>query len=84
MDKLHSELSPESLADRRFYRLIAFYITVNKEALQYLIDYLPTQDLVSINLRKRPSIYPLDAGTKRYRNSFLFTVSHNGTTWIVV
>ena len=66
-----SELGLESLADRRFYRrLIAFYKIVNKKAPQYLIDYLPTQDLASINLRKIPAIYPLDARTERYRNSF--------------
>ena len=70
-DKLYSELGLESLADRRFYRrLIAFYKIVNKKAPQYLIDYLPTQDLASINLRKRPAIYPLDAATKRNRSSF--------------
>ena len=70
-DKLYSELGLESLADRRFYRrLIAFYKIVNKKAPQYLIDYLPSQDLASINLRKRPAIYPLDARTERYRNSF--------------
>ena len=61
----------ESLADKRFYkRLAAFYKFVNNKAPQYLIDYLPTQDLASINLRKRPAIYPLDARTKRYHNSF--------------
>ena len=65
-DKLYSELGTESLANRRFYRrLIAFYKIVNKKAPQYLIDYL-----LSINLRKRPTIYPLDARTERYRNSF--------------
>ena len=70
-DKLYSELVLESLADRRFYRrLIAFYKIVNKEAPQYLIDYLPTQDLASINLRKRPAIYALGARTEPYRNSF--------------
>ena len=70
-DNLHSELGLESLADRRFYRgLIAFYKIVNKKAPQYLIDYLPSQDLASINLRKIPAIYPLDARTERYRNSF--------------
>ena len=53
-DKLYSELGLESLADRRFYRrLIAFYKIVNKKAPQYFIDYLPFQDLSSINLRKR-------------------------------
>ena len=76
-DKLYSELGLESLADRRFYRrLIAFYKIVNKKAPQYLIDYLPTQDLVSINLRNMPVIYPLDARTERYRNSFfLYCIS---------
>ena len=70
-DKLYSELSFESLADRRFNRkLIAFYKIVNKKTPQYLILYLPTQDLGSINLRKRPAIYPLDARTERYQNSF--------------
>ena len=70
-DKLYSELGLESLADRWFYRrLVAFYETVNKKAPQYLIDYLPTQDLASINLRKIPAIYPLDARTERYRNYF--------------
>ena len=68
-DKLHSELRLESLANRRFYRrLIALYKIVNKKAPQYLIDYLPSQDLAY--LRKRPAIYPLDARTERYRNSF--------------
>ena len=76
-DKLYSELGLESLADRRFYRrLIAFYKIVNKKAPQYLIDYLPTQDLVSINLRNMPVIYPLDARTERYRHSFfLYCIS---------
>ena len=84
-DKLYSEIGLESLVDRRFYgKFIAFYKIVNKKAPQYLIDYLPTQDLASINLRKRPAIYPLDARTEPYRNSFFLTVSHNGTTWIVV
>ena len=70
-DKLFSELGLESLADRRFYRrLIAFYRIANKRAPQYLTDYLASQDLASINLRKRPAIYPLEARTKRYRNSF--------------
>ena len=70
-DKLYSELGLESLANRRFYRrLIAFYKIVNKKAPQYLIDYLPSQDLASINLRKIPAIYPLDARAERYRNSF--------------
>ena len=69
-DKLYSELGLEILADRRFYRrLIAFYKIINKKAPQYLIDYLPSQDLASIN-RKRPAIHPLDARTERYRNSF--------------
>ena len=35
--------------------LFSFYKIVNKKALQYLIDYLPTQDLASINFRKRPA-----------------------------
>ena len=70
-ENLYSELGRESLANKRFYRrLIAFYKIVNKMAPQYLINYLPTQDLASINLRKRPAIYPLDARTKHYRNSF--------------
>ena len=70
-DKLYSELGLESLADRQFNRtLIAFYKIVNEKAPQYLIGYLPTQDLASINFRKRPVIYPLNARTERYRNSF--------------
>ena len=70
-DKLYSDLGLKSLSGRRFYRkLIAFYKTVNKKGPQYLIDYLPTQYLASINLRKRPAIYPLDARAERYRNSF--------------
>ena len=39
-------------------------------ASQYLIDYLPTQDFASINLRKRPAIYPLDTRTERYCSCF--------------
>ena len=75
-DKLYSELGLESLADRRFYRrLISFYKIVNKKAPQYLIHYLPSRDLASINLRKRPAIYPLDARTERYRNSFPYCIS---------
>ena len=70
-DKLYSELGLESLADRRFYRrLIAFYKIVNKKAPQYLIDYLPTQDLASISLRKRPAIYPLE----RYSNFLSYCI----------
>ena len=70
-DKLYSERSLESLTDRRFYRrLIAFYKIVDKKAPQYLIDDLPIQDLAFINLKKRPAIYPIDARTERYGNSF--------------
>ena len=70
-DKSYSELDLKSLAIRQFYRrLIAFYKIVTKKALQYLIDYLPTQDLTSINLRKRPAMYPLETRTQCYRNSF--------------
>ena len=70
-DKLYSELGLESLADRQFYRrLIAFYKIFNKKTPQYLIDYLPNQNLASFNLRKRPVIYLLGARTERYRNSF--------------
>ena len=55
-DKLYFEFGLESLADRLFYRrLIAFYKIVNKKAPRYLMDFLPTQDLASINLRKRPA-----------------------------
>ena len=69
--KLYSELGLKGLADRWFYRgLTAFYKIVNKIAPQYLINYLPTQDLASINLRKRSAFYPLDTRTERYRNSF--------------
>ena len=68
---MYSELGLESLADRQFNRRpIAFYKIVNKKAPQYLIDYLPTHNLASINLRKRPVIYPLNARTERYCNSF--------------
>ena len=74
--KLYSELGLESLADRRFYRkLIGFFKIVNKKAPQCLIDYLPTQDLASINLRKKPAIYPLYARTERYHNSFFYCIS---------
>ena len=75
-DKSYSELGLESLAYRRFYRrLIAFYKILNKKAPQYLIDYLPSQDLASINLRKRPAIYPLDVRTERYRSFFPYCIS---------
>ena len=50
--------------------MIAFYKIVNKKAPQYLIDYLPTQHLAFINLRKRPAIYSLDSRTERYRSSY--------------
>ena len=84
-DKLYSELGLESLDDRQFYRgLIAFDKIVNNKAPQYSIDYLPTQDLASTNLSKRPAIYPLDAGTNVITILFFLTVSHNGTIWIVV
>ena len=74
------ELGLENLADRRFCRkLIAFYKIVNRKAPQCLIDYLTTQDL-----RKRPTIYPLDARAECYSNFFFLTVSHNGATWIAV
>ena len=70
-DKLYSELGLESLTDRRFYRrLTAFYKIVDKKAPQYLIDYLTIQDVAFINLKKRPAIYPIDARTERYGNSF--------------
>ena len=68
---MYSELGLESVAGRLFYRrLIAFYKIFNEKAPQYLIDYLPTQDLDSINLRKRSASCPLDTRTERYRNSF--------------
>ena len=52
-DKLYSEVGLESLGDRWFYRkLIAFYKIFNKNAPKYLIDYLTTRDLGSINLRR--------------------------------
>ena len=70
-DKLYSELGLESLVNKQFCRsIIAFYKISNKKAPKYLIDYLPIQDLASINLRKKPAIYPLDARTKRYRKFF--------------
>ena len=69
--KLYSDLGLEILANRRFYRrLIAFYKIVKKKSPQHLIDYVPTQDLVSINLRKRLATYHLDARTERYRIYF--------------
>ena len=46
-----------------------------------LIDYLPAQDLASINLRKTPAIYPLEGITERYHNRFFplyFTMEHFG------
>ena len=56
-DMFYSELGLKSLADRRCYwRLITFYKIFNKKASQYLIDYLPTQDLDSINVSNRPAI----------------------------
>ena len=36
----------------------------------YLTDYLPTQDLASINPSKIPAIYPLHARTECFPNSF--------------
>ena len=70
-EKLYSELGLENLTKRRFYRrLIAFYKIVKKKVPQYLINYLPTQDLAFINFGKRPAIYPVDARTERYCNSF--------------
>ena len=70
-DKLYSELGLKSLVIRRFYRrLISFYKIFTKKAPQSLIDYLPTQDLTSINHRKIPAIYPLETRSERYRNSF--------------
>ena len=70
-EKLYSELGLESLADRRFIRrMVFFYKIVNKLAPQYLYDYLPTQNVVSANLRSRPPIRPLAFRTERYRNSF--------------
>ena len=69
--ELYSQLGLENFVDRQFYRrLIAFYKIVHKKAPQYLTDHLPSQDLASISLRKSPAIYPLDARTERYPNSF--------------
>ena len=45
------------------------------------MDYLPAQDLASINIRKRPEIYPLDAKTERYRNSFFPYCSSQWNNW---
>ena len=70
-DKLYSELGLESLADRRFCRrLCTFYKIYNGLAPQYLLKYIPFQHATRINMRSRPAIYPLDARTERYRNSF--------------
>lgn len=69
--KFYSDLCLKSLANRRFYRwLIAFYKIVNKMTSHYLTDYLPTQDLDSINPSKITAIYPLDGRTERFPNSF--------------
>ena len=57
--------------NRQFYgRIIAFYKIFDKKAPQYLIGYLPTQDLASINLTKKPATYLLDVRTERYCNCF--------------
>ena len=66
-DKLHSELGLKILADKRFYRRL---IALIAGCPQCLMNILPTQDLASSNLRKKPAIYPLDTRTERYRNSF--------------
>ena len=63
---MYSKLGLENLVER----LIVFYIIVNKKACQYLIDYLPIQELNSINLSKGLTIYPLDARAEYYHNSF--------------
>ena len=70
-EKLYSELGIESLVDRRFIRrLVFFYKVFNGFAPQYLTEFLPPQNVALVNLRSRPPIYPLDARTERYRNSF--------------
>ena len=57
-EQVYFELGLESLADTRFYRRLTFFHKiVSKKDPRYLIDYLPTQDLASVNVRKRPAIY---------------------------
>ena len=69
-DKLYSELGLESFADKRFSRrLLFFYKIVDGFAPEYLRKHLPPLN-IAVNLRCRPPIYPLDARTERYRNSF--------------
>ena len=68
---MDDELDLESLDDRLLYsRLSAFYKIDDKKVLQYLVGYLPTENLASISLRKRLTIYPLDDTAERYGNSF--------------
>ena len=47
-----------------------FYKIFNEMAPQLLGNYLPAQNAALVNLRVRPSIYPLETRTERYRNSF--------------
>ena len=69
-DKLYSELSHESLVDRQILLKAYRFLQNCQQKGSPIFNYLPTQDLASINLRKRPTIYPLDARTECYHNSF--------------
>jgi len=64
-EKLYSELGIE--------RLVFFYKAFNSIVPQYLREILPPQNVALVILRSRtppPPIYPLDARTERYQNSF--------------
>jgi len=50
--------------------MVFFYKIFKGLAPQYLCEYLPAQNATVVNLRVRPPIYPLEARTERYRNSF--------------
>ena len=70
-EKLYSELGLESLSDRRFSRrLFFFYKILNGLAPRYLAAYIPQQNLRQLNLRSRPTFYPITVRTEKYRNSF--------------
>ena len=71
-EKLYSELGLESLADRRFCRrLVLFFKILNGLAPEYLLNYLPAQNVTLENLRRRPLLYTILGRTERFRNTFL-------------
>ena len=59
------------MADRCYCRrLCTFYKILNGSLPQYLLDYVPKQNVFSVDVISMPAIYSIFTRTERFRNSF--------------